>query len=209
MNMSEAEINQRQAERYRYQMAKQARKQARKQRWGAHLDTSRIILSVALIALGLICLLNNLGITSITFVYAFNLIWPALLLILGLLLIINFRSMLMMVGGLILMVAGALFLVNNSGLWQIDFAFAWGILWPLIVVFIGANLLFHEREVASSAAVPVIIPPAMPPVMPPAHPPTSESEAAPLESAHIQLDKEPPADEPFTAEPDNEVQPDH
>lgn len=201
MNMTETEMEQRRIEYHRRQMAKMARRKARKERWGAHLDTSRMILALALIAVGFICLLNNLGITSITFSYAFGLLWPSLLIALGVMLVVNFRSMLVMVGGLLLMVTGALFLVHNTGLWRIDFRFAWGILWPLIVVFIGANLLFHQRERDAGSSILEAAPEVIPPAPPSARntesdqlvaqdtkdsPDTPESE----ESQFIKLDKE-------------------
>lgn len=206
MNLSETEAAY-QAEQQRRAMARQARKQARRKKMGAHLDASRILLSLALIAFGVICLLNNLGITSITFGYAINLIWPSLLIILGLILVINLRSVLAMIGGLLLMVAGALFLVNNTGLWKIDFHFAWNILWPLIVVFIGANLLFHEHAASEDIpAAPVAAPPAMPPGPPPAaagesaepkiidiQPDAVETTISPAAPA-VQLDKDAPAE---------------
>ncbi len=176
MNLSEASANQQQEAIQRFKEEKRRKKHVRRQKWGQRLDIGRIAAAILLIAIGMICLLNNLGITAISFKYAMNLLWPALLIIIGLMLVISYRSIVAMIGGLLLMVAGTLFLINNTGLWTIDFRFAWNLLWPLIIIFIGATLLFKENGPAHSDLAPGfeaggqapgdLIPPMAPPPMP-------------------------------------------
>ena len=52
-------------------------------------------------------------------------------------------------GGLIILTLGILFLLNNLNV--LDFGNAIGTYWPLIIIFIGASILFRRRDYPSAA----------------------------------------------------------
>lgn len=107
----------------------------------------RHLAGFVIILLGVVALLNNFGITAISFGYVLNLIWPLLLIAAGINLITN-RNPGSLATGAIMLGLGALFLGRNAGLYDIDIASFWQIFWPVIIILIGINILVkndHNR----------------------------------------------------------------
>ncbi|HZK87439.1 MAG TPA: DUF5668 domain-containing protein [Syntrophomonas sp.] len=57
-----------------------------------HKSNGRYLSGILIIGFGIIALLNNFGLTHISFSYLVNLLWPLLLMIAGINFIVNRRS---------------------------------------------------------------------------------------------------------------------
>ncbi|MEA4924470.1 MAG: DUF5668 domain-containing protein [Syntrophomonadaceae bacterium] len=107
----------------------------------------RNLAGLIIILLGVIGLLNNFGITAVSFSYVLNLAWPLLLIAAGINLIMS-RSPGNMATGAVMLGLGALFLGRNAGLYSLDTTNFWQIFWPVLIILIGLNILFkndHNR----------------------------------------------------------------
>jgi Domain of unknown function (DUF5668)/Cell wall-active antibiotics response 4TMS YvqF len=93
-----------------------------------------LVPAVVLISVGAIFLLNNLHIFYFRDVWRF---WPAILIALGLVKVVDATDHSGRTGGAILLVLGAIFLAPNLGLWDISI----GELWPLFLIGLGVILL--------------------------------------------------------------------
>ncbi|OYO27503.1 DUF5668 domain-containing protein [Janthinobacterium sp. PC23-8] len=91
---------------------------------------SQIILGVLVIGLGLVFLLDNLGLISVRYTFRF---WPTILIIFGLLKIAQSRTRSGYVLGGLLVLLGATWTFRAMGLFYIS----WNMLWPLVIIGIG------------------------------------------------------------------------
>lgn len=108
-------------------------------------SNGRYVIGLIIIGVGVIALLNNFGITSISLEYVSNLLWPLLLLLVG----INFitrRHLPALVTGAILVGLGTLFFGRNAGLFYVDMTDFWKGFWPVILILIGVNILFKDAN---------------------------------------------------------------
>lgn len=102
------------------------------------------IWGLIIIFLGLALLLNNLGITDLNIEEVITTYWPVIFIIWGLDLFIDkasrrVRSNLFL--GAILIILGLSIIGRNLELFYFDFSLLWNIFWPLILIFIGINIL--------------------------------------------------------------------
>jgi predicted membrane protein len=100
--------------------------------------SERLVPAIILIAVGAIFLLNNLHI-----VYAHDLFryWPAILIAVGIVKLVDSTDNSGRVGGGVLVGLGAVFLAQSLGFLDIHF---WD-LWPLILIGIGLAMLFETN----------------------------------------------------------------
>ncbi|OBV38654.1 LiaI-LiaF-like domain-containing protein [Janthinobacterium psychrotolerans] len=91
---------------------------------------SQIILGVLVIGLGLVFLLDNLGLISVRYTFRF---WPTLLIIFGLLKISQSRTRSGYVLGGVMVLLGVTWTFRAMGLFYIS----WNMLWPLVIIGIG------------------------------------------------------------------------
>jgi hypothetical protein len=119
------------------------------------MDSSRgpMWLGVVAILLGLLWLLNNIGMTHIAVGRLITVYWPVLFIIWGLEIILRetiygskeesrstgLRSTVL--NGVILAVLGTLILGSNLGIWHLNFSVVWKVFWPVILILIGWGLL--------------------------------------------------------------------
>jgi hypothetical protein len=110
--------------------------------WGA------FVLGLGVFAVGTILILNNFGVIDAGGLLPY---WPALLVVLGLSHLVQSRSG-KLVWGLSWMTIGAIMLLDNLGL----IAFGIGELWPMLLLILGANLLYsglrRRRRVAAAVS---------------------------------------------------------
>ncbi|MFX4262705.1 LiaF domain-containing protein [Pelotomaculum propionicicum] len=107
---------------------------------------SSFLLGVAVIALGVILLLNNFNIIDVSVGYLFATYWPLLLVFWGLDLLIpaesgNRRNSGALITGLVLVALGLLVIGNNLDLYELDFSIFWSLFWPVVIILIGWSLL--------------------------------------------------------------------
>ncbi|MGK5026525.1 LiaI-LiaF-like domain-containing protein [Janthinobacterium sp. RB2R34] len=91
---------------------------------------SQIILGVLVIGLGLVFLLDNLGLISVRHTFRF---WPTILIIFGLLKISQSRTRSGYVLGGVMVLLGVTWTFRAIGLFYIS----WNMLWPLVIIGIG------------------------------------------------------------------------
>ena len=91
---------------------------------------SQIILGVLVIGLGLVFLLDNLGLISVRYTFRF---WPTILIIFGLLKISQSRTRSGYVLGGVMVLLGVTWTFRAMGLFYIS----WNMLWPLVIIGIG------------------------------------------------------------------------
>jgi len=107
--------------------------------------SGRHIIGLVVIALGVIGLLNNFGVTAISFAYVINLLWPLLLVVAGINLITN-RNLSSLVTGAIILGLGVIFFGRNIGIFDIDMTNFWQGFWPVIIILIGINILVKNKH---------------------------------------------------------------
>jgi predicted membrane protein len=101
--------------------------------------TGRVIGGVILIVLGIVFLLDQLGIAQIGgFVWR---LWPLILVVVGVVQLAN--SPRNWIGPAILIGLGAIFLIDSFGILGIS---AWALIWPLGIILVGAAILLNQTN---------------------------------------------------------------
>lgn len=116
--------------------------------------SSRLIIGLAVLAVGVLLLLNNLEVGIEIEIRQVIKLWPVILLILGInWLILSFGSTGSEAGrriffswgqfltALIFIAVGTVFLGRNLGLFEVDLSIFFNLLWPVILILVGFNLL--------------------------------------------------------------------
>ncbi|MFP4660840.1 MAG: LiaF transmembrane domain-containing protein [Halanaerobiales bacterium] len=97
-----------------------------------------------IILIGVVLLLNNLGMTDLDVGEIFLTYWPILFIIWGLDTIIekrkNHNNVNLIFGG-VLVVLGAALVSRNLGYLDFNLSIIWSLLWPLFLILIGVNIL--------------------------------------------------------------------
>jgi len=111
-----------------------------------HKSNSRYLSGILIIGIGVIALLNNFGLTHISFDYLLNLLWPLLLVVAGINLIANRGNLNSVIMGAILVGLGVVFLGRNANLFEIDMRYFWQGFWPIIIILIGISLFNKDKS---------------------------------------------------------------
>jgi len=113
-------------------------------------------MGLLLVLFGALILSNAVGFTtvnpwSIVTMY----FWPVVFVVIGLLFLIGTRiwSVSRVITGLALMAIGALMVANRAGLLQIQSHKVWGLLWPVLLILFGLQLLSSSRKGGRSWAI--------------------------------------------------------
>jgi len=138
-----------------------------------------MVFGMALVLLGAVLLLNNLGITSISIGDIIETYWPIVLVALGLTAVLKprgdepirderteqaepaepreigearepYRASGLNVGGWILIGLGVLMLAANTRLWGFDLSRLWGTFWALVVILVGWTVLRSSPPVGQA-----------------------------------------------------------
>jgi len=111
------------------------------ERFGARRrpPTAGVVIAVLIIAAGVLLFLDNLGVYHIYNIWR---LWPVALIIVGVSKMFECRGAGGMVWAGLVTAAGAIFLLDNLGIWHVS----WGLLWPLALVGVGLSMLFHAME---------------------------------------------------------------
>jgi predicted membrane protein len=105
---------------------------------------TRALGGLIILGLGLIFLLNNLGVVNAEALT--NDWWPLAIIAAGILLLINnLRNW----AGLFLVVLGGAYQLKELG--AVNFE-PWELIWPLVIVFVGASILFRRSYVGAHAS---------------------------------------------------------
>jgi hypothetical protein len=113
-------------------------------------NRSSFLIGIAVIALGVIMILNNFGVLSINLGELISDYWPLLLVIWGVDMILpgagaaseesrKNRGKLLL--GLIMIVLGLLLTGHNLELFELDMSIFWKLFWPAIIIIIGWNMI--------------------------------------------------------------------
>src|SRR5579871_1087696 len=112
----------------------------RQHHWGHRRSPAHgIVFSVAVIALGVLFLLDNLGIVSFHDVARY---WPVILIALGVVRLVDSHGTASVVFGGILAGVGGLLLLDNFGIIYFD----WRIFWPAILIGVGILMLLRTYQ---------------------------------------------------------------
>jgi hypothetical protein len=98
--------------------------------WGA------FVVGLGVFTLGAILLLNDFGVIDGDPLVPY---WPVLLIVLGISYLVGSSSVRKTGWGLSWIAVGAIILLNNTGVIAVGI----GVLWPVVVVILGANILFR------------------------------------------------------------------
>lgn len=115
----------------------------------------RFILGGLIILLGILALLNNLGITDLSVGYIIRTYWPLLLIFWSFNLFEDFfkerrerdkeisssSSWGQLISGAVVLVIGIIYLGRNLDFFVVDLSLFWKIFWPVIIILFGINLL--------------------------------------------------------------------
>ncbi len=99
---------------------------------------------IIIILIGFALILNNLGITDLDIGYLIATYWPVIFIIWGLETITERRkktSSFNLIFGGILLFLGIAIISRNLGYYEFDFSILWRVIWPLIIILIGINIL--------------------------------------------------------------------
>ena len=110
-----------------------------RRRWErrARIRHTSMVPAIVLIAVGAIFFLNNLHIFILHDIWRY---WPAILVAVGLIKLVDSPDHRGRTGGAILITIGGIFLLPNLGIWDISY----GDLWPLILIGLGVVLLVQR-----------------------------------------------------------------
>lgn len=111
----------------------------RQQQWGYTGPAHGIIFSVALIALGALFLLDNMGILRFHDVARY---WPVILIALGVVRLVDSHGTASLIWGGLLAGAGSLLLLDNLGIFYFD----WRIFWPAVLIGLGILMLIRTTQ---------------------------------------------------------------
>jgi predicted membrane protein len=133
----------RQQERWARRQERWARRQERWARrphtWGNRSPAHGIVFSVALIAIGALFLLDNLGIFSFHDAARY---WPVILIALGVVRLVDSHGTASIVWGGLLTGIGTLLLLDNLNIIYFD----WRLFWPAILIGLGVLMLIRNTQ---------------------------------------------------------------
>jgi hypothetical protein len=124
-------------ERHRLRMEQ---RQARWANGGGPNIFSGMIFGLAVIAVGVLFLLRNVGILYFDDIWQY---WPVILIMLGISKVVNPGRASNVVGGLILGGIGTVFLLRNLG---IIYGNVWEYIWPGVLIAVGLSILVRHLE---------------------------------------------------------------
>jgi len=109
-----------------------------------HSVTPKFVIGVCLVLVGVVLALDQLGLLYANHLLRF---WPAALIVIGLVMLQR-REGRSALRALVLIVVGGWLLLNTLGLVSLDL---WEFFVPLLLVFIGARIMMHNRSSGSGA----------------------------------------------------------
>jgi predicted membrane protein len=104
--------------------------------------SGRLVLGLIVMALGTLWTLDNLGIIDSEPILRW---WPALIVVVGLVKLLGLGTTRNVAAGTVLLVVGSWLLAGGLGVGWVDLS----LLWPLILVVIGVNLVIRSRRTQS------------------------------------------------------------
>jgi predicted membrane protein len=143
-----AERNRMRAERHRERMERWAGRHEERMRRRHANPASGMIFGIAIIAVGVLFLLQNLGIVYFADVWQF---WPMILIALGVSKLISPTGVPQVTGGLVLTAIGTLFLLRNLDIIYVN---VWQFVWPVIIIAAGVSMLARHLEFWDVPAAP-------------------------------------------------------
>lgn len=106
---------------------------------GQHHSNQRFILGGFIIALGVLALIDRLGIFTIGNIFQF---WPTLFVLVGVMKIAGSKSRSSVVTGSIFIAIGVVMMLNSLGIIH----FSWHDWWPVILIGAGLTIVFKDKS---------------------------------------------------------------
>lgn len=103
--------------------------------------SGRWFIGILIIGFGVLMLLNNLNITSISIGWLFANFWPLFLILVGLDFLFKLRGVGGFLLGLVLIGYGLLALGVNLSWLEVDLNWFWKVFWPIILILMGIQFL--------------------------------------------------------------------
>jgi predicted membrane protein len=107
---------------------------------------TRLFIGIAVITIGLVLLLNNLGIVQIDTSYVISMLMAICLIGFGIDLLAKRYGLWISIVGIILILIGTDILLEAFNLSYINLSILWKIIWPLILITIGIKLIIEFRR---------------------------------------------------------------
>lgn len=96
----------------------------------------QLLLGLAIVVIGVVALLNQLGVIELALGTLFSVWWPSIIVVVGLVALITVpRAWL---GPLVIIAVGVLFQLGRLDVLDVD---VWDVLWPVAIIVVGLALL--------------------------------------------------------------------
>ncbi len=109
-----------------------------------HGRFSSVFWGILIVALGIILMMNNFGVTDVDLGYLISVFWPLILVFWGVRLLLfdnkSGKSKGNLILGIIVLLLGFSILGQNTDFYSLDLSLLWKILWPLLLIIIGINI---------------------------------------------------------------------
>jgi predicted membrane protein len=162
--------NQERMERHRLRMERRQARWDQQSACGGPNATGGMIIGLAVIAVGVLFLLRNVGVLYFDDIWQY---WPVILIVIGISKLANTHSASHVTSGLIIGGIGTIFLLKNLGY---IYGNIWEYFWPAILIAVGLSILVKHLEGRGQDWSPGPQPPGAPP---PGAPPSGSANPFP------------------------------
>jgi Domain of unknown function (DUF5668) len=145
--------NRERTERHRLRMERRQARWGQRSACGGPNAAGGLIIGVAVIAVGVLFLLRNVGIVYFEDIWQF---WPVILIVIGISKLTNTHSASHVTSGLIIGGIGTVFLLRNLGY---IYGNIWEYIWPGILIAVGLSILVRHLEGRGQRLDPGLPPP--------------------------------------------------
>ena len=149
--------NRERMERHRERMERRQQRWAQRSVCGGQNPAGGMIIGLAVIAVGCLFLLRNLGYVYFDDIWQF---WPVILIVIGISKLANTHSASHVTSGLIIGGIGTVFLLRNLGF---IYGNIWEYIWPGVLIAVGLMILMRHLDSRDQSLDPGLPPPGSPP----------------------------------------------
>lgn len=104
-----------------------------------------LLMGSFIILLGIILLLNSIGLVNLDLEDLFSTYWPVIFIFIGMRFLLNRGSTGEILSGIVFIAFGIILIGNNMDLFHINMVSFWSLLWPVILILVGINMVFGKK----------------------------------------------------------------